>query len=196
MVPAILGRDIKVSERNKAMQKRHLSIIILVVTLLLSTWGNVIAAGFCPRFALNRDCCFKHVNYQPKQVAHQPSCHKEMGDSDMGDMQMEAAPASEPDADAEASPMELTSEVTVDKVAVDLPIETCPHCLSHSQPASGAVSSALAVDPAKRLVDTDSPPADFAVASPSASPISITPSEHGPPGISLPRHVLINVFRI
>ena len=174
--------------------KRYLSIVILIVTLLLSMWSNVIAAGFCPRLAHNRDCHPKQVTFQPKPVAHQ-SCHREMTDSDMEGMQSEAPADSVPDTDVEASPMKFNVEATSDKLAFDLPLEPCSHCLSHSLPASGAASSTVAVDPSKRLVETNSPLADFA-AVPLLAFQTIVPMEHGPPGQSSPRHILISVFRI
>lgn len=183
------------SELNKLMQKRHLFNVLLIGSILLGMWGNVIAASFCPRFALNRDCDLTHVSSPPKQIVHQPSCHKEMRDSEMEDMQMEAAPDSEPEADVEASPVEFTSEVTNDKVAWELPSEPCSHCLSHSQSALGAVSSVAAVDPSKRLIETNSPPVKLA-ALPLFAFQTIVPMEHGPPGESPARHILISVFRV
>jgi hypothetical protein len=177
------------------MQKRHLFNVLLIGSILLGMWGNVIAASFCPRFALNRDCDLKHVSSQPKQIIHQPSCHKEMGDSEMEDMQMAAADDSEPDANVEASPVEFTSDVTNDQVAWELPSPPCTHCLSHSHSALGTVSSAVAVDPSKRLIETNSPHVKL-VALPLFAFHTIVPMEHGPPGESPARHVLISVFRI
>jgi hypothetical protein len=181
--------------RNKLMQKRHLSIVILIGAILLGMWGNAIAASFCPHFALNRDCHPKQVSSQPKQIVHQPSCHKEMGDSEMREMPMEAASDSEPDADVEASPVAFTSEGKSDQLAWEPPSQPCSHCLSHSHTASGAVTSAVAVDPSKRLIETSSPPVKLAALTLSAFP-TIVPMEHGPPGESRARHVLISVFLI
>jgi hypothetical protein len=175
------------------MQKRHLSIVILIGAILLGMWGNVIAASFCPRFALNRDCYLKHVSSQPKQIVHQPSCHKEMGDSEMEDMQMEAAPES--DTDVEASRVKFTSEATSDKISLEPPTAPCSHCLSHSQPALGTVSFGVTVDPSKRLIETNSPPVSLA-AVPLSAFKTVVPMEHGPPGESPALHVLISVFRI
>jgi hypothetical protein len=50
--------------------------------------------------------------------------------------------------------------------------------------------------PLKQLIETDAPPANFSVELTSACANPIAPSEHGPPGNSFPRHILINVFRI
>jgi hypothetical protein len=181
------------------LAKRSLSIIGVLVALLLNSWSNVIAAAFCPRYSSNRDCCVKQLASKPEQVENQ-SCHHEMGDMagmEMDDMKMETETSSDSNSDASAqiSQAQITSESPGDQVALDFPIEQCPHCWSHSQPTSGSMS-VVAGDPAKRLIETDEAPAALNSDWFSAFPILITPSEHGPPGLALPRHVLINVFRI
>jgi hypothetical protein len=177
------------------MRKRSLSIVFVVMALLFSAWGNVIAAGFCPSFALSRKCCLKRGVRQSKQVKHESSCHHEMAGMEMDDRQMQTEADSAPDTSAQNSQLELTSESSREEVALDLPIEPCAHCLSHSQPTSGTVS-VVAIDPSKRLVETNSLPANFAIGLTAAFADLIVPSEHGPPGPSSPRHVIINVFRI
>jgi uncharacterized protein involved in copper resistance len=174
------------------MRKRSLSIVFVVVALLFSAWGNVIAAAFCPRFALNHDCCLKHAS---KQAKHESSCHHEMAGMEMDDMQMETEADSAPDTGAQNSHAQLPSESSSDEVALDLPIEQCACCVSHSQTTSGTVSF-VAIDPSKQLVETNSPPANFAIGLTPAFAGLILPSEHSPPGPSTPRHVIINVFRI
>ena len=178
------------------MQKRSSSIVLLLVAFLFSSWSNVIAAGSCPRYLSNRDCCVKHVASQPKQVENK-SCRHETAAIEMADMQMETDASSDSKSDSitHSSQVQPTFESSTDQVAFDLPFEQCAHCWSHSQPTSGSVST-VAVDPSKRLFGIDSPSADLTFSSPSAFPIFITPSEHGPPGTALPRHILINVFRI
>jgi hypothetical protein len=177
------------------MRKRSLSIVFVVVALLLSAWGNVIAAAFCPRFALNHDCCLKHGTQPSKQAKHESSCHHEMAGMEMDDMEMETEADSAPDTNAQNSHAQLPSESSSDDVALDLPIEQCACCLSQSQTTSGTVS-VVAIDPSKQLVETNSLPANFATDLTSAFAGFIVPSEHSPPGPSTPRHVIINVFRI
>ena len=96
---------------------------------------------------------------------------------------------------ADAPPIQVETETFTQRIVIDLPAETCGHCWTHSQPASGA-TTLVAVDPATRLIDTNAPPAECAVALAHDFTVSIAPQEHGPPGNFLPRHVLINVFRI
>ena len=173
------------------MRKRSLSIAFVVGALLFSAWGNVIAAAFCPRFALNRECCLKQTTQQAKQVKHDSSCNHEMPGMEMDDMQMESPSGTS----AQNSPAAFTSESSSEQLSFELPIEPCAHCVSHSQTTSGTVS-VVAVDPSKRLVESNSLPANFAVDLTPACADLIVPSEHSPPGPSSPRHVLINVFRI
>ncbi len=177
------------------MRKRSLSILFVVVALLFSASGNVIAAAFCPRFALNHDCCLKRGTQPSKRAKHESSCHHEMAGMEMDDMQMETEADSAPDTSAQNSHAQLPYESSSDEVALDLPIEQCACCLSHSQTTSGTVS-VVAIDPSKRVVETNSLPAHFAIGLTSAFADLIVPSEHGPPGPSSPRHVIINVFRI
>ena len=177
------------------MRKRSLSIVFIVVALLFSAWGNVIAAAFCPRFLLNRDCCLKHTAQSPMDSKHESSGHHEMAGMEMDDMEMETEAGSAPDTCAQNSLAQLPSEPSSDVVALDLPIEQCACCLSHSQTTLGTVS-VVPIDPSKRLVETNSLPANFAIGLTAAVAELIVPSEHSPPGPSSPRHIIINVFRI
>jgi hypothetical protein len=118
-----------------------------------------------------------------------------MAGMEMDDRQMETEADAAPDTSAQNSHAQLPSESSSDEVALDLPIEQCACCLSHSQTTSGTVS-VVAIDPSKRLVETTSLPATFAISLASAFAGFIVRSEHSPPGQSTPRHVIINVFRI
>jgi hypothetical protein len=182
------------------MRKRSFSITFLVVAFLFSSWSNVIAAAFCPRYSSNRNC---HVQQrQAKKVDHKSSCHHEMADMERGDMQMNnvemetgAAPETADNSIAENPSVQFATESSGEPVAIDFPTEPCGHCWIHSQPSSGT-ATVVAVDSSKRLVETTAPPANFVDALPSAFAVPIVPLEHGPPGNSFPRHVLISVFRI
>ena len=174
------------------VEKRVLFTLIIVIALLSSAWGNVLAASFCPHFAQNHVRSFKHSAHQP--VSTEVASHAETCGMNMPDMQMESMDNSQGDPDAPVAQTDAANDSNTDADALDHPGEPCPHCLMHSQPTS-VTATVVAVDPSKRLVETNAPPADFAMASPSAL-VPITPLEHGPPGNSFPRYVLINVFRI
>jgi len=121
----------------------------------------------------------------------------EMDDMRMGDMQMENESPSESEADSTTkdSRVQLAPGSFSDHDAFDLPFEACTHCLAHSQPASGT-ATVIEVNPSNRSIEANAPPASFEAPLSSAFSISIKPLEHGPPGESSPRHVLVNVFRI
>ena len=114
---------------------------------------------------------------------------------DITDVESEAASQTTVNSISESSPVQIETDSTFDQVAIDFPTEPCGHCWMHSQPASGT-ATLVAVVPTKKLIDTNAPPAEVAVTSPSPFIGAITPVEHGPPGDVLPRHLLINVFRI
>ena len=125
-----------------------------------------------------------------------------MTDMDMGDMQMddtnmisEETWETSDNSIPETPPVEIATYSSSEKLVIDFPAEPCGHCWMHSQPSSGT-ATIVAVDPSRRLVETNAPPVSFVVALPFAFVVPIMPLEHGPPGNSFPRHVLINVFRI
>lgn len=179
------------------MKRQSLIIAFVLGALLLSAWGNVIAAGFCPRSALQRDCCPQPLLQPSRQVKHE-SCHHEMAGMEMSGMEM-GDPQTEARADSAADTSSHNSDVapesSLDEIAVGQPIQACNHCLSHSQTTSGNIS-VVALDPSKGLVEPDSLPASSAIDWARAFTEVIAPSEHGPPPPSSPRHVIINVFRI
>jgi hypothetical protein len=184
------------------MSKRSFPIFLLTVAFLISAWGNVISAAFCPRYLSNGNCESKQQPRQIQRVDEKSSCHQEMADMEMGDMQMdekevESGPAVQTSDSAILTtwPIEVGTKFSAEQVAITFPTETCGHCWMHSQPASG-VASIVAVDPTKTLIDTSAPSPDLAISLPSAWLVPILQREHGPPGNSSPRHVLINVFRI
>ncbi len=171
------------------MRKQFLSTVFVTFALLFSAWGNVIAAAFCPRFALHQDCCLRSGARQAKQVKRDSPRQDEMTGMDMDDMQMES------DTSEQNSTVPLPAESTAEQAALDSPMPPCTHCLSHSQTTFGTASVAE-IELSKRVVQTNSLPANFAIALTTAFADLIAPSEHSPPGPSPARHVIINVFRI
>ena len=180
------------------MLKRALLIFLLTFAFLLSAWGNVIAAAFCPRYLSNCALSIRPSSQETRQVSHKASCHHENAEMEMGDMQMdetEMQGADDENSIAHTPTIGGETETSTQQIVIDRPAESCGHCWMHSQPASGA-ATLVAVDPATRLIDTNAPPAECVAAIAHNFTVSIIPQEHGPPGNLLPRHVLINVFRI
>src|SRR5690349_8999366 len=168
-LPDIVSRTCH--QTMRVMHGRPIFIVLLVIAFLLSAWSNVIAAAFCPRFGSNRTCAGRVVS-KPKLVDHQSSCHHEMADMDMDDMQMDTENSSESYND---SGLTFDSELSSsrDQVALDLPVEQCPHCWSHSQPTSGS-ASLVTTDSSKQSVVTNLLLAHLSFASPATFLNSIT----------------------
>jgi len=172
----------------EAMRVKSVSSAVLVGAFILSAWSNLIAAAFCPRYLSNRECS-KPVASQKKKTASQPSCHHAT------DMETEDSFDSTSESSSQTPDAGLASESFRHQITLNLPNEECVHCWSHSQPTSGP-AYITAIDFSQRLVDAYSIPAALILSAAPAPLISITPSEHGPPGKMLPRYVLLNVFRI
>ena len=170
------------------MSRRSFPIFLLTVTLLLSSWSNVIAASFCPHYSA-RDLFVKQRVEQNNPVESEP-CHHEMAPMSMDGESMEI----ERDSESE-SQYATANKLNPATAVVELPGEPCGHCWMHSQPSSGNGTAAVQGS-SPQSVEADAPPADAVIALPLTFIMRITPCEHGPPGNSLPRHVLINVFRI
>jgi hypothetical protein len=115
------------------------------------------------------------------EIRHESSC-----DHEMSDLKKDGA---------ERRDMEATSPDPSDGPVMGSPAEPCTHCIRYSQ-GSPIAAVPFAVDPARRLLETGVAAVNVELPSPSAFLHTIIPSEHGPPGALLPRHVLISVFRI
>lgn len=176
------------------MTPKPLLIVLLLVAFLLSAWGNVIGAAFCPRYLAQN--CFAQKTQQARQV-DRGSCHHEMSDTDMGGMQMDGDSATEREVTPirENPTIEVEAESSGDQIALDVPTGPCGHCWMHSQPSSGP-GTIGAVDPSPRSVEGLAPPSEARIVLSFPKPGAIEPLEHSPPGSSFPRHILINVFRI
>lgn len=184
------------------MSKRGLLIFLLTFAFLLSAWGNVIAAAFCPRYLSNCALSIKWTSLETRQAERKASCHHEMSEMEMGDMQMDESEMQGKanvetlnNSIANAPSIQAETETSTQQIIIDRPGETCGHCWMHSQPASGA-ATLVAVVPATGFIDSNAPPAECPVALAHDFTVFITPNEHGPPGDTLPRHVRINIFRI
>ena len=177
---------------------KRLVIQLLLVAFLMSAWGNVIAASFCPTY-LARNCSIKHLH--GTQPITRDSCQHEaagtkMSDMQMDDMQMDdSAPDTEPASASRKLPVADVVGSSEEQSALETRTEPCGHCWMHSQPPTGSTTLA-GINPSPRSVPTPASSAEISIALPFPNPIATDPSEHSPPGNSFPRHILINVFRI
>ncbi len=79
----------------------------------------------------------------------------------------------------------------------DQPVESCPHCLSHSGIANAPVSFVSASDQSGREIGAVVLPVSSLHVRPAIALAQVgLPREHAPPGMSVPRHILVSVFLI
>jgi hypothetical protein len=94
-------------------------------------------------------------------------------------------------------PSASATEESTSANKVDLPIEACTHCMSHSGLQNAPISSVSppeqsSKDPGSVLSPVSRFPAQPAM---TLSQIGL-PREHAPPGSTAPRYILISVFLI
>ena len=169
------------------MRKQSAATGLMAVTLLLSAWGNVIAACFCPRYRIDHQ---RH-SHMPV-VKQESSCNHDMSSMKMDDVEVESQVLSLPIGNWING---MQAQDSSDHAFFQSPDEPCGHCLMFSAPTS-VIAAVIAVNPTTRLLETDAPLVRSEIASTSSFSITIDPSEHGPPGNLFPRHILIRVFRI
>jgi hypothetical protein len=164
------------------MSRRNFLIFLLTATFLISAWGNVIAAAFCPGYANDNGSVSKEVESDSQPESE--SCHHETA-------QVESAGESTETENAQ-------TQKPVDNgfaALLQIPNEPCGHCWTHSQPSSRA-STVAALSSSPRSAEANPPPSLFSVERPFSFIIAITPLDHGPPGNAGARYLLNNVFRI
>jgi len=150
------------------MHKRFLATTALATALLFSQGGNFLIAALCPHLQSGTASC------EP-ELTEPTMSHEDMGHKGM---EHESAPNPAPDA-----------------FALSQPIDPCSHCALHSRTTSTA--ALRETEAAKRSVDLSIPLHFSRVAAVTTSPVAVLTSRaHGPPGEAIPRHLLINIFRI
>lgn len=160
------------------MHKRLVSTVVLGIALLFSQGANVLVAALCPHLRSPAISC---ITQTPEpEVSHEHTDHMEMDST-------ESESASEEPSDAGE---------TSERFALTEPTGACPHCAMHSRSNSNPASF-RELETAKRASHLNTPllVAPIVVEHESAAPV-VASRAHGPPGDQLPRHVLINVYRI
>ena len=154
---------------------------VLGVALLFSQGANILVAALCPHLRSPSEPCIT-------QTSDQDSTHEQMEHVDHMEMDSNDAES----ISEEPSPSNAHSE----NLTVEQPTGTCPHCAIHSRSSSNPVSFRES-ETAKRASDLNTPLVAEPLVLESQRTFPIFASRaHGPPGSELPRHVLINVFRI
>ena len=173
------------------VKKPSILTFFLMLAFVAGAWENVLAAAFCPHLGAPRACCLK-------RATHSSPPSNEMHDMDKSDLQMDDMQMDMPaESTEEASPQQVvsTEEPDRDVSALQLPAETCAHCLNHSQLPLGSFAL-RETESAKRCAGLTAPQVIPQVSFATLPNRILEPREHAPPGKPSPRHILINVFRI
>ena len=160
------------------MHKRLVPTAVLGIALLFTQGANVLIAALCPHLRSPAVSC---ITQTPEpDVSHEHMDHMEMDSTESESVYVEPSDSTE----------------VFDGVALSQPTGRCPHCAMHSR-SSSSPASFRRIETARRASDLNTPllVAPFVVEHESSAPI-IASRAHGPPGDHLPRHVLINVYRI
>ena len=200
---------------NNALELRQMVRLFptsLAVLLVISSLGHAFAAVFCPH-PMGRECCFAKAPDHTHATSHQNAA---MLDTPMGSMQMDDMHGVQmnemaiddmamPDRGTDGSTMKGMSAISYLPVGdneslanrIGQPMESCPHCLSHSGILNAPISSLSLPDQSSKdlglvplLVSRFLIPAATTLAQ--IGP----PRDHAPPGSSAPLYILINVFLI
>lgn len=169
------------------MNRRYLSASILLLTLLTSAVGSLVAAAFCPGVSrLGADC---HDIVLQARGSHSDMTH-EMHGMDMSHSAMEG----EQTIIGSLQPADLL-RATASMNRVEPPPGNCSHCVSHSNLPQNKVGlrQANIVRPCDGI---DEPEPLTNISHAVLTPRAVTAREHAPPTASSPLHVRINVFRI
>ena len=185
----------------------------LVLLLVMSSLGHVLAAALCPR-AFGHECCFaktlNHTHGSSSTLKKVTDMHMHgmsmdginMDEMSMGDASMNQMPMNDSLIDAPTVVMSIAfsppsvSEAVANKVVK--PVDSCAHCLGHSGIVNAPFSFVSASDQSGKEIRSDLLPVSRFQVRPEIAPAPIgLPWEHAPPpGGSAPRHILISVFLI
>ena len=162
------------------MHKRFLAITVITTALLFSQGGSLVVAALCPHLQSGMASC--ETGASTSKSGHEAMSHDDMGH--MGHM-----------AHAELK-HEQASQANPDALAVAQQIDPCRHCAVHSRKNQNT-ASLRETEAAKRATDLYIPLEFSRIAADSVAAVPVLTSRaHGPPGDSIRRHILINIFRI
>ena len=180
--------------------------ISIALLLVMCSLGHVFAAAFCPRM-LGHDCCLaktsgdlhsaqSHQHMHSMAMDSTSSESMEMNDGDMQDMVMDDTEVSPRSSIDEATQLS-TSEEFVPANKLQLPIESCPHCMSHSGVPNAPVASVSVAEHSNKDLGAVPLPVARFLLRPSMAIAQIgLPREHAPPRTNAPRYILISAFLI
>lgn len=188
------------------IQMKRLFPTSLALLLVMGSLGHVFAAAFCPRM-LGHDCCLmKTVSSENPLQSHQHMHEMAMDGMAHESMQMDGGDMQGMVMDGDSLPARssalndrdlLTTSESVAPNKLELPVDSCTHCLSHSGLQNAPVSSVSMPGQSNKDLDSVPLPVTKFLTRPAIMLAAIgLPREHAPPGYSAARHIVLNVFLI
>ena len=175
---------------------------LLCGLLFLAIWSNLLAYALCPHRSTSHPC-FKQESPLSHNVPHEHDTGMQMSDMDMQDMPMATSATQMGDVEfselktSNSPNTEIRDFKPLDSIVAGTitgPVESCSHCMMHSQtPANSPSPASVVSNSTPQIV----PAAGIAEPTQVLSPLTfIDVHDHGPPGLNSPRYVLNSAFRI
>jgi hypothetical protein len=162
---------------------------LCLLALLVSGWGSMLAAAFCPHAGATLP--------QAVLAEEQSGCHAKSEQTEDQHSGSRQSSSSEAMHGMKAGQMPAL-RLHVDKsnvAALTLPAGTCTHCVSHNEtpptPASARGLTLQKRDAGKIIAQTTTP-----ISLPMVFTAQFAPTQHAPPGLTNHRHILLSVFLI
>lgn len=153
------------------MHMRFLATTVIALALLFSQSAGLVVAALCPHLRSDKDSCDTQTTAEP---THHGVAHTQL----------------------EAELAEFSGSQNGDAVTIAKQSGSCSHCAVHSRTNRNTASSEQSNVP-QRLNELT---ITLGIARIHLVPASQAPAwsarAHGPPGDIIPRHVLLNTFRI
>jgi hypothetical protein len=167
------------------MRKFVSYIGIILLALLVSGWGSVLAVALCPHAGMN----------QALPVTEDHSCHSTKLETTSADHQQAAH--HEAALDLKVKPVAVPQLHSGGHAAIGKPSGNCAHCVGQSEfPAAPASVRELTLQKTDegKLVLTQTPLAALPAAAVSVS--RFVPSQHAPPWLAARKQLILCVFLI
>jgi hypothetical protein len=195
----------------RAIQHHRLVPAVLTRLIVLSMWGNAMAAVFCPHMMGKSDCCLMQmspshshdrVSESSTSSPHDHMDHMNMSDMDMPDMSMDDMKMHDATASQQTErdllndgELEITANTQLPLEVITQPNEPCSHCMMHSRSgASFPVSIAGQSNASSQIAAADAVAATLKSVSSSLTFVEL--HDLSPPASSAPLYVLVSAFRI
>jgi hypothetical protein len=153
---------------------------IMLLSLLVSGWGNVFAAAFCPHDA-GKNLTTKTNATSCHQMGEEQSSHSESHSRAMNGMEM--LPVAQPEGQAEIIP-------------VGQLIGTCTHCVGQENtPVTAATARELSLQKRDAGASVEKSAMSEVALTAFFSP-KFVPTQNAPPGPANRKHLMLGVFLI